>query len=223
MDLEEEYKDFEKNYINYFNDLENDFLSIRQYVAFEEDNFKTYSVKFLKIYLAVCGEIDNLGKKIAMDTNSSLNLNDLKNIHCWFNTIQNIPFNYEDNSVILKDFECNYLNKMFKPWDNYVVSVNHNNFIGQNTPKWWNEYNDVKHKRMMVDDNGILNYKKANLENVITAFTALYALILLCSEKYKTTKGYRRRAIKSKMFEKLEPMLVEEVSEVIDNILYPKG
>lgn len=43
------------------------------------------------------------------------------------------------------------------------------------TPKWWNAYNKVKHKRVQSDSDG-LNYKKANLQNLSNAFAALYLL-----------------------------------------------
>lgn len=220
IDLEKEYKEFEKNYIDYFNDLENDFLSIKQFVAFEKDNYDTYSVKFLKLYLAVCGEIDNLGKKMAVDINPSLDINSLKNIHLWFYEIQNTYFiNKDGNNIALKDFECDFIDETFKPWNNYVVNMNSNNVVGQNTPQWWKEYNDVKHKRMITDDNGILNYKKANMKNVITSFSALYALILAYCNKYQNTKGFRRKMLKSNIFEKVTIMLKEDIDEIMDTIL----
>ncbi|MGN0575580.1 MAG: hypothetical protein ACI4J2_06055, partial [Ruminococcus sp.] len=49
------------------------------------------------------------------------------------------------------------------------------NGITYATPKWWNAYNKVKHKRVQSDADG-LNYKKANLENLANAFAALYLL-----------------------------------------------
>lgn len=46
---------------------------------------------------------------------------------------------------------------------------------GYATPKWWNSYNKVKHKRIELDKDGV-NYKKANLDNLTNAFAALYLL-----------------------------------------------
>ena len=55
---------FEKIYWQYFLELEEQFLSTKRYVAFDKANFKTFSTEYLKLLVAVCGEIDTVGKAI---------------------------------------------------------------------------------------------------------------------------------------------------------------
>ena len=67
---------FLKNYWRYYKELEIELLSTSRYVEFVEDNFSTYSVEFLKLYQAVCSEIDVIGKMMAFQVNSSFNPED---------------------------------------------------------------------------------------------------------------------------------------------------
>ena len=41
-------------------------------------------------------------------------------------------------------------------------------------PTWWSDYNKVKHTRTSCDEDGRVNYQRANLGNLIQAFAALY-------------------------------------------------
>ncbi len=80
---------FLKNYWRYYKELENELLSMSRYVEFVEDNFSTYSVEFLKLYQAVCSEIDVIGKMMASQVNSSFNPEDKQNnIYKWWYEIQ---------------------------------------------------------------------------------------------------------------------------------------
>ena len=47
---------------------------------------------------------------------------------------------------------------------------------GCEKPKWWNEYNLVKHARTTCDEDGRVNYQRANFGNLLHAFAALFIL-----------------------------------------------
>lgn len=171
-------KDFKKLYWNYFLELEEELLSTRKYVSFDLNNFKTYSNEYIKLMDITCSEIDVIAKVILNFNNEKYV--DYKNISNWgYNLQQLFPNiqNYEvlfDNEIVLKPFD---------KWK-YEKSINKNGAEGIKlqknceTPKWWNGYNKVKHHRTDKYDSGY-QYYRANLENVINSFAALYILELL--------------------------------------------
>ena len=183
-------------YWNYYRELEDEFLQTRRYVDFSEKNFTTFSVEYLKLYQAVCSEIDVLGKAMATIADSNFVADDKQNnILKWWFIIQDKFFLSEEPFTLinptnahiivgLKDYECYLLgNYSFKPWENFVTeqrtkknnSVFCTNATGSTTPLWWKDYNSVKHNRISIDSQ-MANYEKANLKNLSYAFAALYVL-----------------------------------------------
>lgn len=67
---------FERNYWQYFIELEEQFISTKRYVAFEKANFRTFSIEYLKLLEAVCSEIDVVGKEIAHQIDTSFRVTD---------------------------------------------------------------------------------------------------------------------------------------------------
>ena len=65
---------FEKNYWEYYLELEEQFISTKRYVAFDAANYKSYSLEYLKLLEAVCSEIDIVGKEIAHQIDSSFKI-----------------------------------------------------------------------------------------------------------------------------------------------------
>lgn len=185
-----------KNYWEYYRELEDEFLMTRRYVDFEEKNFTTYSVEYLKLYQAVCSEIDVVGKAMAQIADPKFKAEDKQNnIYKWWFVVQDeyfvtdgpfTPMNPTSNAVRigLRDYECALLGSHeFQPWDSFVVEKKRDarnaerfkNAQGSDTPKWWKDYNAVKHHRISIN-NTMTNYAKANLGNVSCALAALYIL-----------------------------------------------
>lgn len=185
-----------KNYWEYYRELEDEFLMTRRYVDFEEKNFTTYSVEYLKLYQAVCSEIDVVGKAMAQIADSNFKAEDKQNnIYKWWFVVQDkylvtdgpfTPMNSTSNVVRigLREYKCTLLGSYeFKPWAGFVIEKRRNtknaeyftNAQGSNTPKWWKEYNEVKHHRISIN-NSMANYAKANLGNVSCSLAALYIL-----------------------------------------------
>ena len=186
----EYFENFQRSYWNYYIELEERIEDTKKFVEFDLYNRKVYSSTYLMLLQAVCSEIDVVGKEIAAYYSPDFKYDKgNKPINRWWYEIQDkLPELYR-TITFADSIEIN-------PWERYrvvkVVSQKtdkdgkiidktnynlHPNEDGKSyaTPKWWNSYNKVKHKRLDVDSDGV-NYKKANLENIVYAYAALYLL-----------------------------------------------
>ena len=94
----EKFKIFLRDYWRYYRELEDEFLQTQKFVDFRQSNFGTYSAEYLKLFQAVCSEIDVIGKAMAAEVNSSFKPEDKKNnILKWWYQIQ-------DKYTILEDY-----------------------------------------------------------------------------------------------------------------------
>jgi len=190
---------FVNNYWEYYRELEKEFLETQKYVEFCIDNNASFSVEYLKLFQAVCSEIDVVGKVFAKAVNAAFKPEDRKNnIYKWWYEIQDEllvtdgPFTYMNSSsqpmrFPLQDYKCLLIEKIeLQPWKNFRIEKIHDNagrvnyrvVKGCEVPKWWSEYNKVKHNRIVTTGDVIssINYPKANFGNVSNAFAALYIL-----------------------------------------------
>lgn len=174
------FKEIERSHWQYYLELEQEMILTRRYVDFQKENFSTYSVEFLKLLQAVCGEIDTFGKIIASDISHDFQADNKTNIIKWWFEVQSW-YNELNNKTVLfcKEFELS-------PWASFEVEkrADKNGKMkcylkkdnGIHIPFWWNAYNSVKHNRTKIDNFGKTNYMKANLKNTCNAFAALYIL-----------------------------------------------
>lgn len=213
---------FINNYWHYYQELENEFLQVRKYVEFSENNFNTYSIELLKLYQAACSEIDVVGKILAAEVNKDYKVEDKSSIYKWWFEIQDRCVlvegekNYAliENEVKLLDMIC------IKPWASFKVekyfdkrnNIRYRCLEKYKTPTWWSDYNKVKHQRISLskDDKLKINYTKANLKNTAYSFSALYILLLA----YAEVLNIRDRLTNSKLFEVLKPIPVEEIKSL---------
>lgn len=193
------FNSFIHNYWEYYRELEKEFLQTQKYVEFCADNNATYSVEYLKLFQAVCSEIEVVGKVIAKTVNESFKVDDKSNsIEKWWYEIQNVLlltdgyFTYmnptaQPKCFTLLEYKCLLMDRIvLQPWKNYRIEnyldsadrLKYRLVKGCNTPKWWSSYNKVKHNRMvsMESKKKNTNYSKANFKNVSNAFAALYIL-----------------------------------------------
>lgn len=191
LDMASDYfKSFQRSYWNYYLELEERMEATKKYVEFDLDNKNVYSSTYLMLMQAVCSEIDVVAKEIASHFSVDFqNDKGNKSINRWWYEIQDTLPKVVRTITFADSIERN-------PWDKFrVVKVitQRTNNQGQQidvtnynlqpkgqgityaTPKWWNAYNKVKHKRVDSDSDG-MNYKKANLDNLTYAFAALYLL-----------------------------------------------
>ena len=213
---------FINNYWHYYQELENEFLQVRKYVEFSENNFNTYSIELLKLYQAACSEIDVVGKILAAEVNKDYKVEDKSSIYKWWFEIQDRCVlvegekNYAliENEVKLLDMIC------IKPWASFKVekyfdkrnNIRYRCLEKYKTPTWWSDYNKVKHQRISLskDDKLKINYIKANLKNTAYSLSALYILLIAYSE----VLNIRDRLTNSKLFEVLKPIPVEEIKSL---------
>lgn len=192
----ESFEQFIYGYWSYYRELEDDFLATRKYVSFDSSNYSTYSIEYLKLYQAVCSEIDVLGKSMAYAINPSFKPEDRKNnILKWWLEIQDsyhvsprqgITYIEGQPSDKLSKATCLFLGVAeIKPWksfrtEQYIAkdSSTRVRAVNNSVPSWWSSYNKVKHNRisLAIQKNEKPNYSKANLGNLIYALGALYLL-----------------------------------------------
>jgi len=186
-----------KTYWDYYIELEDELLRTRRYVAFSESNFNTYSIEFLKLYEAACSEVDVLLKVLAKRKDGSFDSGSSTSIHkCWYVVQDFYSYSHELRRTDVNGypFFTSSLNDatvraaetiVLRPWENYSVeqykdkrgNVRHRLKNGMNTPRWWSDYNKVKHSRVApLGSDQDDNFHRAKLGNVLYAFAGLYIL-----------------------------------------------
>lgn len=222
----ESFKKFIANYWNYYIELERELLSVKKYVDFHKDNFNTYSIEFLKIYQAICSEIDVIGKAMAQEINPDFTPQDKSNnILKWWYEIQDKYIIPIDNDKVYLTYatECFLDSFDITPWKNflsqqYLDSRGKIRYKSNSTiPKWWTEYNEVKHNRtsQISPEATKLNYTKANLKNVCYALTALYFLEIAYMNYLGTQNDLEAFINNSKIFVKHEYATYSELEALV--------
>ena len=189
-----------KNYWNYYLELESELLQTKRYVEFDCENEKAFSIEFLKLFQAICSEIDVVGKYLASLINPNFKIGAYVTIRHWWFEIQDKARISTDikngvnaaDAVFLCDAQVmNYvMGKTYKPWSSFMLKKYLNSASrysikleeGKSTPRWWLDYTEVKHKRAFLDESGTINFTKANLKNVCESISALYLLELAVIE-----------------------------------------
>ena len=168
-------KMFIKGYWDYFLDLEAQFLETRRYVAFDKANAKAFSIEYLKLYQAVCSEVDVIGKEMAQMIFKAPK-KEYEKISKWGFQIQQKFPKIKDWKVLFQDEE---FIQPFEDWEYYKAkSKDGKNIIKETNEKsipWWRNYNKVKHHRIgLIEETN--HFRLANQDNLIHAFAALFLL-----------------------------------------------
>ena len=200
-------KIFVKSYWNYFIELEQQLYDIRRYVDFSNKNNNTFSMEFLKLLQAVCSEIDVVGKVIDSYIDPDFKGN---NINSWGYPLQQFFPQIQSKTVIFNgDYDL-------QPWKNWIyVQVEQKNKKGEQkdpmrksiklkenckNPDWWVAYNKSKHERTSPYNNSNINYNRANLKNVVSAFAAIFIIeSMFCEYIFKKENEFIE-ITKSKLF-----------------------
>ena len=177
---------FIKSYWNYYLELEDQFIATKKFVEFDVSNSTTYSVEYLKLFQAVCSEIDVVAKVLAEEYDPSFKKIDNKNIQKWGYYLQSAYPHLETTSVTFNNDYSVY------PWQNwkYESYTDKNGAFryrlvrGKETPFWWTAYNKVKHERTSHFKDGKANYSRANQKNLIYAMAALFVLEMAYLESF---------------------------------------
>lgn len=95
-----------KEYWEYYRELEDDFLATRKYVAIEKGNLSTFSLEYLKLFQATCGEIDAVGKLMASLANDAFKADDGRNnILKWWHEVQGAYRLHESTDDALERYD----------------------------------------------------------------------------------------------------------------------
>lgn len=228
------FEQFVYEYWSYYRELEDDFLATRKYVSFDSANYQTYSIEYLKLYQAVCSEIDVLGKSMAYAINHSFKPEDGKNniLKWWFeiqdsyrvSSMQSIAYAGERPTDKLYEASCLFLGvTKIMPWksfrtEQYTAKDNSTRIrtVNKSVPPWWSSYNDIKHNRvsLAIHKGEKSNYSKANLGNLINALGALYLLEKSYMESIGTQDDIEAFFDESRLFVKREFMTSEDIAKL---------
>lgn len=232
--------DFEsvlRNYWQYYRELEDDFLQTQKFVSFNEKNFQTFSIEFLKLFQAVCSEVETLAKALALLANPNFDYQNA-NIKKWWFAIQdsyryyaNMPERYSNpngGSSLANARICFMEQFEIEPWMglcyvSYQDKKGRTQFkLAPNTKSlfWWKEHNDVKHQRLDVSiktQND--NFGKANLKNVIYAFGALYILEITLLQNVGTKNDLEAFMNDGKLFQPRPRFVTSaDIDSLFDNL-----
>ena len=156
--------------------MERQFIETKRYVDFSPENDKAYSIEYLKLYQAICSEIDVVGKEIATDVEPDINFYKA-NIKRWGYSLQRAFGAIKDTEIEFYDL---YSIKPFENWEyeEYTDSKGARRYRVANGNKpiqWWKNYNAVKHQRIGLI-KGEKNFLLANQRNVVLSLSALFLL-----------------------------------------------
>ena len=140
---------------SYYLLLEDEICEIEKYIEFSSANFKTYSNFNAKCILSICSEIDVLLKEYCTLLD---NTKTYDNMGEYRKCIASKNPNLSTQEINLFRYGIT-----ITPWNN----VN----ILKSSIKWWKDYNDIKHNRL-------INYNLATLKNVIESCAALHCLVV---------------------------------------------
>lgn len=202
---------FIKSYWNYFLELEQQLYDIRRYVDFNSKNNNTFSMEFLKLLQAVCSEIDVVAKVI--DSYIDDNFKGSR-INEWGYPLQQLFPDIQSKRVTFND------DYDLQPWHNwFYIQEEQEIKKGVNkgktrtviklrdkckNPEWWTAYNKSKHERTSPYNNSNINYNRANLKNVVSAFAALFVMeSMFCDYIFNKENNHITKST-SKLFEMID-------------------
>lgn len=157
--------------------LKNRFSQTEQYCALSDRNGGSSSIDNLALLLAVCGEIDVLGKEIMRQVSPDVSVGQCTISKWGYRLCCAFP-GLGHMSVQFSRQWC------FKPFEKWEIVVKESKgkaryelAEGARPLQWWNDYNDVKHHRAEINKlSGASNFEKANQRNLVHAFGALFLL-----------------------------------------------
>lgn len=162
--------DFYKHYWNYYLSIERSFLATEPYVSINEKNFNAFSVEFIKLYQAICSEIDVTAKCLCGVVDKPVNPK--SGIKIWKPLIIKCFPDFPNEEISVQSYDI-----VLRPWDIGELS-------SDKSPEWWTLYNKVKHTRTVISSvSAIPYYEYANQGNVLTALGALFSIEMhICRE-----------------------------------------
>jgi len=157
---------------NYFLALEADLGTLSRFVEFREDNFATYSIEQVRLFLTAAAEVDVVMKRycaVLAPAESAENIEQYRGI------IHPLRPSFSSATASLPRFGIT-----LTPWSSWQQN---------RTPTWWADHNLVKHQRAEY-------FASATLKNVLNAVGALFLLLIM----YYREQADRRRLVPAPAF-----------------------
>ena len=142
---------------------------LSDYIAISKLNFDTFSDQLVLMFLSVCSEVDSVAGEFC----KKLGVENQKDRYGINNKVSIILSGYKD----MKNWLC-----MTRYPYEIIKIAPFANFKDSEAADWWKDYNCVKHNRTEVGENGVSNFRLANLKNVLYAMAAFYLLLCKLSE-----------------------------------------
>lgn len=148
---------------HYFLALEQELIKLSQFIALDERNFGTFSIELLKTYLSICAEVDVVARLLCKKVNLDFYLEKTKN---------------EKKQKNIKTYR-EIIYSLFPDISEATIAIHHGKLFSipwrslkeDKSPKWWEQYNEVKHIRDEF-------FHHANLKNIIDSISGLLVLLI---------------------------------------------
>jgi hypothetical protein len=150
------------SYWQHFLTLEADFSATARYVEFAESNYRTHSVEYAKLLLAIGSEVDVLCKIICSKIDPAARRD---NVHDYRMCLT------ARTAIATEEVFIRRYGLTFSPWVSWA---------GGSSPGWWQSYNRVKHQRDQF-------FAEANLGNCANAIAGLFAAVLYCHKAERSS------------------------------------
>lgn len=154
--------EFANNFWYFYLDLEQDFLEIEKTIPYDNINKNTFSYKYMGLLMSICSEIDFVFKKFIEFKDEEFPKNNLGDYFKFVN--ENFP---ELKNSEIRGYNHRFIDLKctpFKYWDS------------NNSPRWWQVYNKIKHDRVKIKEENHEWYLYANQKNVLKALGGLFIL-----------------------------------------------
>lgn len=138
---------------HYFALLSSELELTGRYVELDEDNFKTYSFEFLRLYLSIGSEVDVVAKLLCKKV---VPTSQASNMPSYRKAILSKHPDMPQTKVVIPA-----LDMPSTPWSDWQLDK---------SPAWWEDYNKVKHHRDAF-------FNAANLQNCLNSLAGLLVLL----------------------------------------------
>lgn len=133
--------------------LDSELQQVSRFVEIHPENYKTFSIEFVRVLLATGSEIDVVAKILCNcidPSKSPENINQYRNV---------ITSKFPKFASMIIDVPQYGL--QLTPWEKWSQNDN---------PSWWGAYNNVKHERDKY-------FTEANLENTLDIVAGLFVIV----------------------------------------------
>src|SRR5204863_1694603 len=120
-----------------------------------QHNFRTFSIEYAKLLLAIGSEVDVLCKIICEKMDGAAKRDNINDYQVCLTAHSKIA----TEEVLITRYDL-----AFKPWDAWAYGK---------SPSWWRSYNNVKHQRDTY-------FHEANLETCTNAIAGLFVAVIYC-------------------------------------------